>query len=206
ALPACADRTCRWSRSPSALPGPAGRRASGARGGHPLRAAPPRAWPPPRAHARDRRGSARAPSPAARGRARPAPAGRAQPACGSCRTRPSTAAARRDTRRAPASPQRARRWAFPPRRAAPHFLTRPCAVRRSLVVDHLVLGVLHHLVVGDRRGTVCTVAAGRLFGGGLRIERLCGLRPCLLQRVGLRLDLSDVARVEHAAELHDPAL
>src|SRR5207253_232174 len=65
-----AGRTGRWSRSPPGPRAPERPRARRARGGHPLRASPPRALPQPPARARGRRARAAAPSRAARAPAR----------------------------------------------------------------------------------------------------------------------------------------
>src|SRR5262249_27765148 len=96
-----AGRSVRSSGSPPAPVSSACARGHAARGGRPLRASPPRAPRRPRARARGRRRSEGGPARAPRWRALPGSPGHARSACGSCRTRPSGAGARRGTRRAP---------------------------------------------------------------------------------------------------------
>src|SRR5215211_5612053 len=204
-----AGRTCRRSGPPRPPPCATRPRRTESREPRPPRAWPPRGPRPLRAPARGRRAPAGALSPAARGRARPGSAGRAPPACGSCRTPPGGAGACRGARRARAGPPRARR----PRSDRPALAPRLSGPHRSLrrlglfLVDDLVVGLFDDLVVRrPGRAVAALRGGGRLLGRGLCVDGLGQLLRGLLERLSLRADLVDVLGLEHAPELHDPTL
>src|SRR5439155_18782571 len=154
----------------------------------------------------------------ARGPARPGSAGRALPACGSCRTRQRPASGRRGARHVPSrAPRRAPREERRPARelrresrrlaaAAAGWPTSRSLRLLGLFVDDLVVGFLDNLVV---RGTDSVAARGRgrrLLCLYLLVDGLGELVRGLHELLALRPDLCGVVAVERLLDLLEPRL